>query len=50
MKLKTKLEALGFVIGSADEYFTSKSYCQCHTKSEDDVTMDHRSMQLSQGP
>ncbi|KAH7051987.1 hypothetical protein BKA57DRAFT_491711 [Linnemannia elongata] len=50
MKLKTKLEALEFVIVSVDEYFTSKSNCQCHTKSEDDVTMDRRSMQLSQGP
>ncbi|OAQ22485.1 hypothetical protein K457DRAFT_1838031 [Linnemannia elongata AG-77] len=41
-RLKTKLEALGFVIVSVDEYFTSKSCCQCHTKSEDHVTMDPR--------
>ncbi|OAQ28278.1 hypothetical protein K457DRAFT_20461 [Linnemannia elongata AG-77] len=47
-KLKTKLEALGFVIVSVDEYFTSKSCCQCHTKSEDHVTMDRRSIQCTQ--
>ncbi|KAF9146337.1 hypothetical protein BGX30_001351 [Mortierella sp. GBA39] len=47
-KLKTKLEALGYVIVSADEYFTSKSCCQCHTKSEDHITMDRRSIQCTQ--
>ncbi|KAG9070710.1 hypothetical protein KI688_008249 [Linnemannia hyalina] len=47
-KLKTKLVALGYVIVSADEYFTSKSCCQCHTKSEDHITMERRSIQCTQ--
>ncbi|KAK5816337.1 hypothetical protein F5H01DRAFT_367214 [Linnemannia elongata] len=44
---KRTLEALGFVIVSVDEDFTSKSCCQCHIKSEDDVTMDRRSIQCT---
>ncbi|KAF9130369.1 hypothetical protein BGW39_003163, partial [Mortierella sp. 14UC] len=37
----------GLVFVSADEYCTSKTCCRCFSKSEEDVTMNRRSVQYS---